>query len=88
MAMNAPLQGTAADIIKKAMIEVDQVLTKNKLNGDVYLLLQIHDELLFEVRTEKLAQVKALIQPAMENIEGVSIKLAVEEETGQKWGDL
>lgn len=88
MAMNAPLQGTAADIIKKALIEADRVLRAKGLDQKVLFLLQIHDELLFEVKTDHLAEALALIKPAMENIPGIELPLVVESATGQRWGEL
>jgi DNA polymerase-1 len=88
MAMNAPLQGTAADIIKKALIEADRVLRDKGLSESVHFLLQIHDELLFEVKTERLEEARVLIEPAMENIPGITIPLAVESASGQRWGEL
>ena len=86
MAMNAPLQGTAADIIKKAMIEVAQDLRRTGLDQDVLLLLQIHDELLFEVKKEKLTEAKKVIKRAMEKIEGVPMTFVVDSKEGISWG--
>ncbi|MEK7091778.1 MAG: DNA polymerase, partial [Patescibacteria group bacterium] len=88
MAMNAPLQGTAADIIKKALIEADRALRAKGLIQEAPFLLQIHDELLFEVKTEYLAEVKSIVKQAMENIPGINLPLVVEGETGQRWGEL
>ncbi|OJI08125.1 MAG: hypothetical protein COX02_02245 [Candidatus Vogelbacteria bacterium CG22_combo_CG10-13_8_21_14_all_37_9] len=88
MAMNAPLQGTAADIIKKAMIEAKRSLAEKKLSEQVFFLLQIHDELLYEVKTEYLTEVSTVIKQAMEKISGISMPLVVEVATGQRWGEL
>ncbi len=69
MATNAPIQGTAtADIIKIGMKKADQVLQKNKLKDQARLLLQVHDELIYEVKEEKLEEVINIIQESMENL--------------------
>lgn len=68
MAMNAPLQGTAADIVKKAMIAVDDKIRAEKLEGQVNLLLQVHDELIYEIKEDKAEIASKLIQAAMEGV--------------------
>jgi DNA polymerase-1 len=65
-ALNTPLQGTAADLIKLAMIEIDRRLGEQGLRAK--MILQVHDELLFEVPEEELEQLKALVKPAMEQV--------------------
>ncbi len=67
MAINAPIQGTSADMIKLAMVEIDEYITKNKLEDDVRMLAPIHDEILFEVKKGKDKVIKD-IQDIMENI--------------------
>ncbi len=66
MAINAPIQGTSADIIKLAMVRVDEMLKKEKALDDAYLLLQVHDELVYEIRTEREAALSARIKDIME----------------------
>ena len=63
LAVNTPIQGTQADLIKMAMLEIDRELTKRKLKA--YMILQIHDELIFEVPDEEFEEVKQLVHEAM-----------------------
>ncbi len=84
VAMNTPIQGTAADMIKLAMIHVDAALTKAKLQ--TRMLLQVHDELLFEMPENEIDQARAIILGAMKNalpLEGVPVE--VEAGTGANW---
>jgi DNA polymerase-1 len=85
MAMNAPLQGTAADIIKLAMIQVDKTLSGNTA---VSLLLQVHDELIFEIKKDAVEAAIPAIKKAMENVGELSVPLAVDVSVGEKWGEL
>ena len=87
MAINAPCQGTAADIIKKAMIKLNTIITKQNLNDKIKLLLQIHDELIFEVDKNYINQAKEMIKTAMENIASFKIPLIVDVGTGSNWSD-
>ena len=80
-AINAPLQGTAADIIKKAMIAIDK-----KITPDCKMLLQVHDELVFEVAEDAVEDAKKLIKYCMENATQLSIPLTVEIGIGKNWG--
>ena len=82
-AVNAPIQGTAADIIKLAMIEVDRRLTEAGLRSR--MVLQIHDELLFDAYPEELDALKALVVDAMENVIKLSVPLTVECSSGKNW---
>ncbi len=68
MAVNAPIQGTQADIIKLAMVRVDDMLKKEHADTDAYLLLQVHDELVYEIRTERVAELGAKIKELMESV--------------------
>ncbi len=68
MAINAPIQGTEADIIKLAMIEIDKFLLKKDLKDDVRLLLQVHDELVFEIKENIIDSVAGEIKKMMENV--------------------
>ena len=82
-AVNAPIQGTAADIIKLAMIEVDRRLADAGLRSR--MVLQIHDELLFDAYPEELEQLKSLVVDAMENVCSLSVPLTVECSSGKNW---
>ena len=75
-AINAPIQGGAADIIKMAMIRVEKVLKESSL--DITLLLQIHDELIIEVAKKDIESAKALIKENMEKVVQLSVPLIVE----------
>lgn len=85
-AINAPIQGTAADIMKIAMLRVPPALEKAGLRGR--LLLQVHDELVLEVPQKELEQTIQLVQQVMEQAYPLSIPLSTEARIGQNWGDL
>ena len=85
VAMNAPIQGTAADIIKKAMVIVDQKLTEK--NCQSRIVLQIHDELLLEVVKEELTTVKDILVSAMEHVVSLPVPLIVEATVGNNWDE-
>lgn len=85
IAMNSPIQGTAADIIKIAMVRVHDRLQKEGLESR--LLLQVHDELLIETKTEELEQVKALLAEEMQKAADLSVPLEVDVHTGNTWYD-
>lgn len=74
-AINTPIQGTAADIIKLAMLKTQRTLARTKLSAR--LLLQIHDELVFEVREDEVAESEALIKEAMESVLPLDVPLLV-----------
>lgn len=76
MALNAPVQGTAADIIKSAMIELDRILREEKLATT--LLLQIHDELILEVPHEEMEIAEKLVVETMEGVAGLDVPLVVD----------
>lgn len=92
MAINAPIQGTEADVIKIAMIDIDEYITKNKLEKDVYPLLQVHDELVYEIRADKAEKIAVEIEKIMETVmdpadtHGVILK--AEAHIGDNWGEL
>lgn len=85
MAINMPVQGTAADLIKMAMVEIakDQWLSANGK-----MLLQVHDELIFEVAEDKVDEAAREIKKIMENIHKLDVPLLVEMETGDNWGEM
>ena len=82
-AVNAPIQGTAADIIKLAMIGVDKRLTEAGLRSR--MVLQIHDELMFDAIPEEVPQLKAIVIDVMENVLKLSVPLTVECSDGKNW---
>ncbi len=88
MAMNAPLQGTAADIIKLAMIRADKDIKEAGLSDKAFLLLQIHDELIFEVKEGLSAKVMPLIKKSMEEVIKMNVPLEVSSARGPRWGEL
>jgi len=86
MAINTPLQGTAADIIKVAMIRVAALIKGQE--EEIRLLLQVHDELIFEIKKDKISSYSPQIKKIMENILPLRAPLIVEETSGDNWGDL
>lgn len=83
LAVNTPIQGFAADLIKMAMIRVENVVRREGLKG--FMILQIHDELIFEVPDEELPAFKLLVQDAMENVFKLKIPLSVDIAIGKNW---
>ena len=83
MALNTPIQGTAADILKKAMVELYREFNKRKLNSKI--LLQVHDELIINVKNNELDEVKKLVRDIMENTFKLQVPLKVEIEIGDNW---
>jgi DNA polymerase-1 len=86
IAVNSRIQGSAADIVKRAMIAVYRNLRREKTAAR--LLLQVHDELIFEVRHDSLAEAEAVIRPAMEQAAVLAVPLRVTCETGSSWGEI
>ncbi|QDJ12449.1 DNA polymerase I [Mergibacter septicus] len=84
VAINAPMQGTAADIIKRAMIELDKQLC-NKT--DIRMVMQVHDELVFEVKEEQVEHYTALIKRAMQNAATLNVPLIVDVGVGDNWDE-
>lgn len=84
VAINAPMQGTAADIIKRAMIQLDQTLQNDP---DIVMIMQVHDELVFEVRSEKVAFYSELIKTQMESAADLVVPLIVEVGQGNNWDE-
>ena len=83
VAMNAPIQGTAADIMKIAMINVRDALKKNNLTSEI--LIQVHDELLLEIKTSEKEEVVKILQTEMENAYKLSVPLSVDLNVGENW---
>ena len=84
VAINAPMQGTAADIIKRAMIQLDQKLQNDP---NIAMIMQVHDELVFEVRSEKVAFYSELIKTQMESAADLVVPLIVEVGQGTNWDE-
>ena len=84
-AMNTPIQGTAADIIKKAMIMMDERLEKEGLKAR--MLLQVHDELIFECPPEEVAVLEKIVPDVMESALSLTVPLKVESASGASWYD-
>jgi DNA polymerase-1 len=85
-ALNSPLQGTAADLIKMAMIAIAGRLKKEKLKAQ--MILQVHDELLFEAPAKEQKALEKLVREEMEGVYKLDVPLAVEISTGANWRDL
>jgi DNA polymerase-1 len=85
-AINAPVQGTAADIMKLAMIQTPQALKKAGLSGR--MLLQVHDELVLEVPEGELKRTAEVVQDVMENAYQLLIPLVTEARCGKNWGEM
>ncbi|WP_203333199.1 DNA polymerase I [Planococcus beigongshangi] len=82
-AMNTPIQGSAADIIKKAMIDMDEALEREGLQAN--MLLQVHDELIFEAPKEELARLMELVPKVMESAMPLNVPLKVDIASGDTW---
>ncbi|AUC86777.1 DNA polymerase I [Alteromonas sp. MB-3u-76] len=85
-AINAPMQGTAADIIKMAMIKVDDWITKNA-SDDVTMMMQVHDELVFEIKEDKIDNYVDTIKALMESAATLNVPLDVEVGIGENWDE-
>ena len=83
VAMNSPIQGTAADIIKIAMIRVDQRLRREGLRSRI--VLQVHDELLIETWKEELEQVQSILATEMKRAAQLQVELEIDMKTGNSW---
>ena len=85
-ALNSPLQGTAADLIKLAMISVDRRLAEEKFEAK--MILQVHDELLFEAPAKEKTKLEKLVREEMEGVHKLAVPLAVEVCVGPNWRDM
>ena len=92
MAINAPIQGTSADIIKLGMVRVSEMLEKEKAQNDAHLLLSVHDELVYEIKTSKLVELSTRIKEIMESIlpaeETHGVPLVAIMKYGANWGSM
>lgn len=88
MAINTPLQGTAADIIKVAMIRIQELIGKNYQADEIKMLLQVHDELVFEVKDSLVKKTAVEIKEIMENVLKLKVPLGVDASIGDNWGEM
>jgi DNA polymerase-1 len=92
MAINAPIQGTEADLVKLAMVQVDAMFTEAKAHEDAYALLQVHDELVYEVRNERLEEltqrIKKIMESVLDEFDTHNVPVTVEAKTGSNWGEM
>jgi DNA polymerase-1 len=86
VAVNSAIQGSAADIVKQAMIDVGRALAENRM--DSRLLLQVHDELIFEMPEGELERARELVKEKMERAVQLTVPLRVSVEVGPTWGDI
>jgi DNA polymerase-1 len=86
MAINMPVQGTSADIIKVAMVNLDKEMTKSNMKSS--MLLQVHDELIFEVPDDEMDSMQKLAVKVMSEAIALSIPVKVETKTGRNWGQM
>ena len=87
-AVNTPLQGTAADLIKLAMIRIQEKLNGEKLRGmQTQMLLQVHDELVFEAPPDEVDAVRVMVKAEMENVQRFEVPLVVDVGVGDNWRD-
>ena len=85
MAMNTPIQGTAADIIKLAMVAAERALQEAGVKSRI--LLQVHDELVLEVTEAELEQVSAILRKAMEQVVELDVPLSIDVSYGRNWAE-
>ena len=92
MAINAPIQGTEADVVKLAMIEIDKFLQKKNIKNEVKLLLQVHDELVYEIKENLVASVAPEIKKIMESVippkETSGVVCVADASVGDNWGEM
>jgi len=92
MAINAPIQGTEGDILRIAMIEIDKYITENKLDNDVKMLLQVHDELVFEIKEDRLNKIVPELVKIMGNVfagkDTKGVPILTDVKVGDNWKDM
>jgi len=92
MAINAPIQGTSADIIKIAMKKIDDFIEKENLSGSVHLTMQIHDELVYEVKDRTWQEISVQAKKIMENVltpkQTLGAPIVTNSFSGPNWGEL
>ena len=85
IAINTPIQGTAADLIKLAMINVDNTLMKNGLNSQ--MILSVHDEIIFEVPENEIDILSKIVKEEMESVQKLTVPLVVNIGIGKNWAE-
>ena len=85
IALNTPIQGTAADIIKLAMVKVYETFEKNNIKSK--MIIQVHDELIFDTKKEELEKVKEIVKDVMENVYELNVPLKVDINCGKNWAE-
>lgn len=85
-AMNAPVQGSAADLIKLAMVKVEEAFTKTEIHA--YQILQVHDEILLEVKEEEMQKAARILKESMETAMDLSLPIKADVEFGKSWGEM
>ncbi len=92
MAINAPIQGTSADLVKLAMVRVDEMLEREGGREDAHLLLQVHDELVYEIRSEHVGKfspaIRRIMESALEGEETYGVPILATMKSGPDWGSL
>ena len=85
MAINMPIQGTAADLIKMAMVKIyDEI----KGNNDIRMLLQVHDELVFEIKKDLVPNITPKLKAIMENVHQFDVPIVVDVKVGDNWQEM
>lgn len=85
-AINTIVQGSASDLVKTAMVKIEKAIRKTGV--DAYLVMQLHDELIFEVGSQDVEQVKRIIKEGMEDCMEFSVKMKIKLRVGSNWGNL
>lgn len=92
MAINAPIQGTEADIVKLSMKVVDELISKEGWGKDVHLLLNVHDEIVYEVKEGLVEQVvkefKEIMEKIIPDVERKEVPVVAEAAVGHNWGEM
>jgi len=88
IALNMPIQGLAADIIKIAMIKIQELIKNKHIEDEIKTLIQIHDELILEVKSEIIKEIAPLFKNIMENAVKLKVPLKADIRTGDKWGEM
>ncbi|MBU2082017.1 hypothetical protein KKH14_01170 [Patescibacteria group bacterium] len=88
IAVNMPIQGLEADIIKKAMVEIDSWIQKENYGGDLRMLLQVHDELLFEVKENLATKLAPKITELMSGVIKLKVPIIAKAKFGDNWSEM
>ena len=88
IALNMPIQGLAADIIKIAMIKIQELIKSKHIEGDIKTLIQIHDELILEAKSEIIKEIAPLFKNIMENTVKLEVPLKADIKIGNRWGEM